>query len=60
VRSVSTASTLALRLRELGLRPGARVRLAARGSAGVHIVAIGASRIAIDRATAQLIEVDPL
>ena len=59
VRAVSADSTAVLRLREMGVRPGALVRLTARGASGSRIVTIGAARLAIDAATCALIEVDP-
>lgn len=58
VRAVSTESGVVLRLREMGLRPGALVRMTARGAGGSRIVTIGAARIAIDKATAGLIDVE--
>jgi ferrous iron transport protein A len=58
VRAVSTESGAVLRLREMGLRPGALVRMAGRGAGGSRIVTIGAARIAIDGATAALIDVE--
>lgn len=59
VRAVSAESSAALRLREMGVRPGALVRLAGRGASGSRILVMGASRLAIDAATAAHIEVDP-
>ncbi|NYI39896.1 FeoA family protein [Demequina lutea] len=58
VRAVSTESSAVLRLREMGLRPGALVRMAGRGAGGSRIITIGAARIAIDGATAALIDVE--
>ena len=58
VRAVSTESGAVLRLREMGLRPGALVRMTGRGAGGSPIVMIGAARIAIDGVTAGLIEVE--
>ena len=58
VRAVSTESGAVLRLREMGLRPGALVRMAGRGAGGSRIVTIGAARIAIDGMTAALIDVE--
>ncbi|WP_062379960.1 FeoA family protein [Demequina pelophila] len=58
VRAISAESTVALRLREMGLRPGARIRLAGVGAAGARIVAIGAARLAIDATTSRHIEVE--
>lgn len=57
VRSVSTDSGVVLRLREMGLRPGALVRMNGRGAGGSRIVTVGAARIAIDGVTAALIDV---
>ncbi len=58
VRSVSTESGVVLRLREMGLRPGALIRKTVRASGGSRNVTIGAARIAIDGSTAALIEVE--
>lgn len=58
VRAVGTESEALLRLREMGLRPGALVRMAGRGAGGSRIVTIGAARVAIDGATAALIDVE--
>jgi ferrous iron transport protein A len=58
VRAVSTESEAVLRLREMGLRPGALVRMAGHGAGGSRIVTIGAARLAIDGATASLIDVE--
>ncbi len=59
VRSISAEAAVALRLREMGLRPGTRVRLAGRAASGARIVAVGGARIAVDRQTSALIEVEP-
>lgn len=59
VRSISAEAPVALRLREMGLRPGTRVRIAGRAASGARIVAVGGARIAVDRQTSALIEVDP-
>ncbi len=56
---MSTEADAALHLREMGLRPGVIVRVVGIAAAGARIVAIGAARIALDRATAQEIEADP-
>ncbi len=58
VRAVSTESGVVLRLREMGLRPGALIRMTGRASGGSRIITIGAARIAIDGSTAALIEVE--
>ncbi len=57
IRSVSTDSGVVLRLREMGLRPGALVRMNGHGAGGSRIVTVGAARIAIDGVTAGLIDV---
>ena len=59
VRSISAETAIALRLREMGLRPGTRFRLVGRAGSGSRVVAIGAARIAVDRTTCALIEVEP-
>ena len=56
---MSTEADTALHLREMGLRPGVIVRVVGIAAAGAPIVAIGAARIALGRATAQEIEADP-
>jgi ferrous iron transport protein A len=58
VRAVSTESGAVLRLREMGVRPGALIRLTGRGASGAHILMIGASRIAVDKSTSALIDLD--
>ncbi len=59
IRAVSAESTAALRLREMGVRPGSLVRLAGRGASNSRILVMGASRLAVDAATAAHIEVEP-
>ncbi|MDN4478951.1 FeoA family protein [Demequina sp. SYSU T00039] len=59
IRSISADAPVALRLREMGLRPGIRVRVAGRAASGARVVAVGGARIAVDRQTSALIEVDP-
>ena len=59
VRSISAEAPVALRLREMGLRPGVRLRLAGNAASGARVVSIGAARIAVDRATCARIEVEP-
>lgn len=46
-----------LRMRELGLRVGTCVRVTHRGPAGSRVVAVGATRVALDSLTAAQIEV---
>ena len=58
VRAVSTSSQIVLRLREMGLRPGALVRVVGIGPARSVIVMIGAARLAVDSSTAALVEME--
>ena len=46
-----------LRMRELGLRVGTCVRVTHRGPAGSRVIAVGASRVALDARTAARIAV---
>lgn len=48
-----------LRMHELGLRVGTCVRVTHRGPAGSRVVAVGATRVAVDAATAARIAVHP-
>jgi len=59
VRSISADADAVLRLREMGLRGGALVRLDTVAAGGARVVSIGAARLAVDRATAGLIDVEP-
>ncbi|WP_228374344.1 FeoA family protein [Demequina rhizosphaerae] len=59
VRAISAEAPIALRLREMGLRPGTRIRIAGRAASGARVVAISGARIAVDRQTSGLIEVEP-
>lgn len=45
------------RLAELGLRPGATVRVLHRSAGGGRVLAVGALRIAVDRPTLRLVDV---
>lgn len=45
------------RLAQLGLRPGAEVRVVMRTSGGGRVVAVAGSRVALDHATAQRLRV---
>ncbi len=60
IRAVSAESDTALRLREMGLRPGTLISVVGIAAAGARIVAIRAARIAIDATTAAKVEVDPV
>ena len=59
VREVSAPPSARLRMREVGLRAGAVVRITQRGPFGGRVVAVGGSRIALDAATAAAILVEP-
>ncbi len=59
IRAISAEAPIALRLREMGLRPGTRIRVAGRAASGARVVAISGARIAVDRQTSSLIEVEP-
>lgn len=47
-----------VRLRELGLRPGADVHVTHRGAFGALVVAVGADRFALDAGTAAAVRVE--
>ena len=57
VVDVGAPATARLRMREVGLRVGSIVRVTQQGPFGGRVVAVGASRIAVDSATATGIEV---
>ena len=46
------------RLAELGLRPGAPIRVAQRATGGGVVVDLAGSRLALDRRTASAVRVD--
>ncbi|MEJ5929207.1 FeoA domain-containing protein [Corynebacterium sp. H128] len=46
-----------MRLRELGIRPGGRVKLGQRVSGGGRIVTVGTARYAFDRETLRQLDV---
>lgn len=48
------------RLAELGLRPGADVRVMRRTSGGGRLLGLGHSRMAVDLATLRSLDVEPL
>jgi len=58
VRSVSAESDAVLRLREMGLHNGVTIRLDLIAAGGARIVTVGSARLAVDRATAALIDLD--
>jgi ferrous iron transport protein A len=49
-----------LRLRELGIVPGAVVRVTHRAAFGGRVVAVGATRFAVDAGTARSLRVEML
>jgi ferrous iron transport protein A len=51
------ADATRLRLTELGLRPGAVVRVLSRTPGGGRVIGLGAGRVAVDRATAKAVTV---
>lgn len=57
VTAVAVPDAARLRLREIGVRVGARVRVTQRTSFGGRVVALAGTRVALDRATAARIEV---
>lgn len=57
VLAMSVPATARLRMREVGLRVGSTVRVTHRAPFGGRVVAVGASRIALDGGTAARIEV---
>lgn len=58
VVSVDLDDAVRHRMHELGLRPGARVRVVQRTVAGGLVVALGADRFGLDAATARRVEVE--
>ena len=60
VVDVGLVGAVRLRMREVGLHVGATVRVTHRAPFGGRVIGIGASRIAVDSATAALIEVGPV
>ncbi|MDO5031216.1 FeoA family protein [Corynebacterium sp.] len=55
--SCTCDAALALRLGELGIRPGATLTMGQRVAGGARIVSVGACRYAIDQRTLRAIEV---
>ncbi|MBD3778560.1 FeoA family protein [Cellulomonas sp. ES6] len=60
VLAVDVDATARLRVGELGLRPGAVVRVTHRAAFGGRVVAIGAQRFAVDAATCARVRVSDL
>lgn len=57
VLAVGVPDAAQLRLREVGIREGSTIRVTHLAPFGGRVLAVGASRIALDRATADLIDV---
>jgi ferrous iron transport protein A len=57
VLAVDPDCSACLRMCEIGLRVGSCVRVTQRGPAGTRVVAVGASRVALDAQTAARIRV---
>lgn len=60
VLAVDVGAAARLRVGELGLRPGAVVRVTHRAAFGGRVVAIGAQRFAVDAATCARVVVEGL
>ncbi len=60
VTAVDLPTAQRRRLAELGLRPGSPVRVVKRAAGGGLVLALGTSRVAIDRSTSTHITVDPV
>ncbi|MFF1530850.1 ferrous iron transport protein A [Cellulomonas sp. NPDC058312] len=58
VRAVGLEPAHRLRLAELGIRPGARLRVTHRAAFGGRVLAVGADRFALDATTCARIQVD--
>lgn len=58
VATVTLPTSQRLRLAEMGLRPGAVLRVTQRAAFGGRVVALGAERFAVDAATCALIQVE--
>ncbi|QGU02642.1 FeoA domain protein [Corynebacterium kalinowskii] len=56
-RAIQRNPALAMRLQELGLRPGTSVKLGQKVAGGGRIVTIGTARYAIDRDTLRQLDV---
>ena len=59
IASVTVPDAARLRLQEIGLRVGGRVRVTQRTAFGARVVAVGGTRLALDRATAAAVTVRP-
>ncbi|MEJ5997350.1 FeoA family protein [Corynebacterium sp. H130] len=56
-RATSCNPALAMRLQELGIRPGSTLKLGQKVSGGGRIVTVGTARYAIDRDTLRQLDV---
>ncbi|MBN2176665.1 MAG: ferrous iron transport protein A [Demequinaceae bacterium] len=60
VTGVRASGGDSLRLTEIGLRPGEKVRVVQRAGLGGRLIALGCGRIAVDAGTARRIEVEEI
>ena len=58
--AIETQPALAVRLRELGFRPGTRVQIGRTVAGGARIVSVGTARSAVDAHTLRQLEVVPV
>jgi len=58
--AIDERPALALRLRELGFRPGMRVRIGRKVAGGARLVTVGTAHYAVDVATLRQLEVSPV
>lgn len=58
--AIETQPALAIRLRELGFRPGTRVQIGRTVAGGARVVTVGTARYAVDAHTLRQLEVIPL
>lgn len=59
VAAVTVPDAARLRLQEIGLRVGGRVRVTQHTAFGGRVVALDGTRVALDRATAAAVSVRP-
>ena len=58
--AIESQPALALRMRELGFRPGVRVKMGRKVAGGARLVTIGSARYAVDAHTLRQLEVIPV
>ena len=58
--AIDERPALALRLRELGFRPGVRVQIGRKVAGGARLVTVGTAHYAVDAATLRQLEVIPV